>query len=74
MGCKIIILAQIQAGGELGQKGGVGGAYELDLALCLKPSVAIMTCPSWVALYDLAHSFTELDKTVFHVISLVSFL
>ena len=33
-----------------------------------------MTCPSWVALHGLAPSFTELDKAVILVISLVSFL
>ena len=33
-----------------------------------------MTCPSWVALHGMAHSFTELDKAVVHVIRLVSFL
>ena len=33
-----------------------------------------MTCPSWVALHGMAHSFIELDKAVVHVISLVSFL
>ena len=33
-----------------------------------------MTCLSWVALHGLAHSFTELDKAVVHVIRLVSFL
>ena len=33
-----------------------------------------MTCPSWVALHGMAHSFTELDKAVVHVISLISFL
>ena len=32
------------------------------------------TRPSWVALHGMAHSFTELDKAVVHVISLVSFL
>ena len=32
-----------------------------------------MTGPSWVALYDMAHSFIELDKAVVHVIILVSF-
>ena len=32
-----------------------------------------MTRPSWVALQGMAHSFTELDKAVVHVISLVSF-
>ena len=29
---------------------------------------------SWVALHGMVHSFTELDKAVVHVISLVSFL
>ena len=33
-----------------------------------------MTCPSWVALHSMAHSFIGLDKAVVHVISLVSFL
>ena len=33
-----------------------------------------MTCSSWVALPGMAHSFTELDKAVVHVIRLVSFL
>ena len=33
-----------------------------------------MTHLSWVALYGMAHSFTELDKAVIQVISLVSFL
>ena len=32
-----------------------------------------MTCPSWMALHGMAHSFIELDKAVVHVISLVSF-
>ena len=32
-----------------------------------------MTHPSWVALHGMAHSFTELDKTVVHVIRLFSF-
>ena len=30
--------------------------------------------PSWVALHGMVHSFIELDKTVIHVISLISFL
>ena len=34
----------------------------------------IMTHPSLVALYGMAHSFNELNKAVFHVIRLVSFL
>ena len=33
-----------------------------------------MTHPSWVALHGMAHSFTELDKAVVHVVRLVSFL
>ena len=33
-----------------------------------------MTHPFWVAPYDMAHSFVELDKAVVHVISLISFL
>ena len=33
-----------------------------------------MSHPSWVALHGMAHSFTELDKAVVHVIRLVNFL
>ena len=33
-----------------------------------------MTRLSWVAIHGMAHSFTELDKAVVHVIRLVSFL
>ena len=33
-----------------------------------------MTRPSSVALHSMTHSFLELDKTVLHVISLISFL
>ena len=33
-----------------------------------------ITCPSWVALHGMAHSFIELDKAVVHVIRLVSCL
>ena len=36
--------------------------------------LSTMTCPSWVALHGMVHSFIELDKAVVHVISLVSFL
>ena len=36
--------------------------------------LSTMTHPSWVALHGMAHSITELDKTVVQVISLVSFL
>ena len=36
--------------------------------------LSTMTCPSWVGLHVMAHSFIELDKAVVHVISLISFL
>ena len=36
--------------------------------------LSVMTCPSWVALHRMAHSFPELDKAVVHVIRSVSFL
>ena len=36
--------------------------------------LSTMTCPSWVALHGMAHSFIELDKAVVHVISLINFL
>ena len=36
--------------------------------------LSTMTCPSWVALHGMAHSFIELEKAVIHIISLVSFL
>ena len=36
--------------------------------------LSTMTCPSWVALHSMAHSFIELDKAVVHVVRLVSFL
>ena len=36
--------------------------------------LSTMTSSSWVALHGVAHSFIELDKTVIHVIRLVSFL
>ena len=35
--------------------------------------LSTMTHPSWVALHDMAHSFTELDKAVMHVTNLDSF-
>ena len=28
--------------------------------------LSTMTCPSWVALHGMAHSFIELDKAVVH--------
>ena len=36
--------------------------------------LSTMTCPSCLALYGVAHSFTELDKAVIHIIHFVSFL
>ena len=36
--------------------------------------LSTMTCPSWVALHCMAHSFIELDKAVVCVIRLTSFL
>ena len=36
--------------------------------------LSTMTRLSWVAIHSMAHSFTELDKAVVHVISLDSFL
>ena len=35
--------------------------------------LSTMTCPSWVALHSMAHGFTELDKAVVHMISLIIF-
>ena len=36
--------------------------------------LSTITCPSWVALHGMAHSFIELDKAVVHVIRSVTFL
>ena len=36
--------------------------------------LSTMTCPSWVALHGMAHSFIKLDKAVVHVNSLICFL
>ena len=36
--------------------------------------LSTMTCPSWVALQGMAHSFIELDKAMVYVIRFVSFL
>ena len=36
--------------------------------------LSTMTHPSWVALHGMVHGFTELDKAVILMISLVSFL
>ena len=33
--------------------------------------LSTMTCPSWVVLYCMAHSFIELDRAVIHMIRLV---
>ena len=40
----------------------------------ISSELSTMTHLSWVALHGMAHSFTELNKSVVHVISLVSFL
>ena len=40
----------------------------------LLSELSTMSCPSWVALHSMAHSFTELDKAVVHTISLICFL
>ena len=40
----------------------------------ISSELSTMICPSWVALHGMAHSFIELDKSVVHVIKLVSFL
>jgi len=40
----------------------------------ISSELSTITCSSWVALHDMAHSFTELNKAVIQVISLVSFL
>ena len=36
--------------------------------------LSTMTCPSWVALHGIAHSFIELEEAVVHVIRLDTFL
>ena len=36
--------------------------------------LSTMTDLSWMALHGMAHNFIELDKTVVHVISLISVL
>ena len=36
--------------------------------------ISTMTCPSWLALHGMAHSFIELDKAVVHVIRLANSL
>ena len=36
--------------------------------------LSTVTHSSWAALHGMAHSFTELDKAVVHVIRLISFL
>ena len=53
--------------------------YWSDLALSspvyqILPELSAVTHSSWVALQGMAHSFTELDKAVVHVIRSVSFL
>ena len=41
----------------------------VDLVLS---ELSTMTCPSWLVLHCMAHSFIELDKPVVHVIFLIS--
>ena len=36
--------------------------------------LSTMTCPYWMALHDMTHSFIEGDKVVIHVISLANYL
>ena len=43
----------------------------LQLAHVLS-ELSTMTCPSWVTLHGMSHSFIELDKVMIDVISLVS--
>ena len=57
--------------GSQGKNAGLPYPSPVDHVLS---KLSIMTHPSWVALHGMAHSFTELDKAVVHVISLVSFL
>ena len=35
--------------------------------------LSTMTCPSWMTLHGMAHSFIEIGKAVIHVISLFNF-
>ena len=37
---------------------------------CILSELSTMTCPSWVTLHGVAHSFIELDKAVIHEIIL----
>ena len=41
---------------------------------CILSELSTMTRQSWVALHNMAHSFTELAKAVVHLTSLISFL
>ena len=45
--------------------------FSVDLILS---EVSTTTCPSWVALHSVTHSFIQLNKAVVHVTSLISFL
>ena len=49
-------------------------SYFLSLVNHVLSELSTMTRLSWVALHSMAHSFTELDKAVVHVIRVVSFL
>ena len=48
---------------------GLPFAFPVDHILS---DISTMSCPSWVALHGMGHSFIELDKAVVHVINLVS--
>ena len=50
--------------------GSQGKNIEVDHVLS---ELSTMIRPSWVALQGMAHSFIELDKAAFHVISLIVF-
>ena len=55
---------------------GVGGGRENGLGSDSQvsaynmPDLSTLTCPSWVALHVMAHSFIKLHKAVIHVIIL----
>ena len=55
------------------QEYGSGLPFPSPVDLVLS-ELSTKTCPSWVTLRFIAHSFIEVDKAVVHVISLVSFL
>ena len=48
-------------------------AIPFSNGICLS-EFSTMTCPSWVAIYGMAHSFIELHQAVVHMVRLVSSL